>query len=364
MGFFTDTTVCIGCKACEVACKQWNDLPADGVAFAKGGSYDHTGELSASTWRHVRFIELLEPSPRSGPRPSRRWPGRRRLAAGHPGGRHGPAGRLPGPADGDGARGRRTRRRRGGQDGRLGVHVRRVQALHQRRLPGRLPDRRADPHRARDRRAAARRVQRLRLLRAGVPVRGRRPRPDRRPRGQVHALLRPPGRRAGAGVRQGLSDRLDPVRALRRARRGGLAARGRAAPARGRRPPICTAPATIRTSSWPAAWGRSSCSPSRPSATGFPLTPNLRSRRTSSRRPWPGWAPGCSRRPAPLPPSSWPRGERSDAPRAEPGGAGERVGRPGEDGRPAARHRRPPRNLRPPRAAARPSGRPTTHRDA
>jgi formate dehydrogenase iron-sulfur subunit len=61
MGFFTDTTVCIGCKACEVACKQWNDLPADGAEFKKGGSYDHTGELSASTWRHVRFVELLEP---------------------------------------------------------------------------------------------------------------------------------------------------------------------------------------------------------------------------------------------------------------------------------------------------------------
>jgi formate dehydrogenase iron-sulfur subunit len=61
MGFFTDTTVCIGCKACEVACKQWNDLPADGSEFRKGGSYDHTGELSASTWRHVRFVELLEP---------------------------------------------------------------------------------------------------------------------------------------------------------------------------------------------------------------------------------------------------------------------------------------------------------------
>jgi formate dehydrogenase iron-sulfur subunit len=61
MGFFTDTTVCIGCKACEVACKQWNDLPADGSEFKKGGSYDHTGELSASTWRHVRFVELLEP---------------------------------------------------------------------------------------------------------------------------------------------------------------------------------------------------------------------------------------------------------------------------------------------------------------
>jgi formate dehydrogenase iron-sulfur subunit len=63
MGFFTDTTVCIGCKACEVACKQWNDLPADGASFEPGSSYDHTRELSASTWRHVRFIELLEPSP-------------------------------------------------------------------------------------------------------------------------------------------------------------------------------------------------------------------------------------------------------------------------------------------------------------
>jgi formate dehydrogenase iron-sulfur subunit len=62
MGFFTDTTVCIGCKACEVACKQWNDLPADGSQFGKGVSYDHTGELSASTWRHVRFVELFEPS--------------------------------------------------------------------------------------------------------------------------------------------------------------------------------------------------------------------------------------------------------------------------------------------------------------
>jgi formate dehydrogenase iron-sulfur subunit len=63
MGFFTDTTVCIGCKACEVACKQWNDLPADGMEFRRAGSYDHTGELNATTWRHVRYMELLEPSP-------------------------------------------------------------------------------------------------------------------------------------------------------------------------------------------------------------------------------------------------------------------------------------------------------------
>jgi formate dehydrogenase iron-sulfur subunit len=63
MGFFTDTTVCIGCKACEVACKQWNDLPSDGASTRRGGSYDHTGSLGASTWRHVRFVEMLEPSP-------------------------------------------------------------------------------------------------------------------------------------------------------------------------------------------------------------------------------------------------------------------------------------------------------------
>ena len=60
MGFFTDTSVCIGCKACEVACKQWNDLPADGGTFRRGGSYDSTGELGANTWRHVRFVEVLD----------------------------------------------------------------------------------------------------------------------------------------------------------------------------------------------------------------------------------------------------------------------------------------------------------------
>src|ERR1700712_2066051 len=56
MGFFTDTTVCIGCKACEVACKEWNAVPEDGLNFT-GESYDNTGGLSANTWRHVAFIE-------------------------------------------------------------------------------------------------------------------------------------------------------------------------------------------------------------------------------------------------------------------------------------------------------------------
>ncbi|MEV4325498.1 4Fe-4S dicluster domain-containing protein [Microbispora rosea] len=56
MGFFTDTSICIGCKACEVACKEWNDVPDDGFVF-RATSYDNTGALGASTWRHVAFVE-------------------------------------------------------------------------------------------------------------------------------------------------------------------------------------------------------------------------------------------------------------------------------------------------------------------
>jgi len=56
LGFFTDTSVCIGCKACEVACKEWNAVPEDGLSLS-GMSYDNTVGLGASTWRHVAFIE-------------------------------------------------------------------------------------------------------------------------------------------------------------------------------------------------------------------------------------------------------------------------------------------------------------------
>jgi len=60
MGFFTDTSVCIGCKACEVACKEWNEVPDDGFNLL-GMSFDNTGMLGASTWRHVAFIEQAAP---------------------------------------------------------------------------------------------------------------------------------------------------------------------------------------------------------------------------------------------------------------------------------------------------------------
>jgi formate dehydrogenase iron-sulfur subunit len=78
VGFFTDTSVCIGCKACEVACKEWNTLPMDDshgkrdALGLSGMSYDNTGQLGANTWRHVAFIEqtrtvdLPMPAMRSG----------------------------------------------------------------------------------------------------------------------------------------------------------------------------------------------------------------------------------------------------------------------------------------------------------
>jgi formate dehydrogenase iron-sulfur subunit len=60
MGFFTDTSICIGCKACEVACKEWNQVPASPKGFS-GESYDNTLDLGANNWRHVAFIEQRRP---------------------------------------------------------------------------------------------------------------------------------------------------------------------------------------------------------------------------------------------------------------------------------------------------------------
>src|ERR687887_355334 len=68
MGFFTDTTLCIGCKACEVACKEWNQLPAinGGANTLSGDSYDNTRRLDGINWRHVKFIEQFDDRTRPG----------------------------------------------------------------------------------------------------------------------------------------------------------------------------------------------------------------------------------------------------------------------------------------------------------
>ncbi|ONK12406.1 4Fe-4S dicluster domain-containing protein [Streptomyces sp. MP131-18] len=72
VGFFTDTSVCIGCKACEVACKEWNAVPEDGLDLT-GMSYDNTGALGASSWRHVAFIEQDKPLGGQQTQPELRW---------------------------------------------------------------------------------------------------------------------------------------------------------------------------------------------------------------------------------------------------------------------------------------------------
>jgi formate dehydrogenase iron-sulfur subunit len=61
VGFFTDTSVCIGCKACEVACKEWNQLKGDPAVFRD--SFDNTGQLDAENWRHVKFVDLVPGDP-------------------------------------------------------------------------------------------------------------------------------------------------------------------------------------------------------------------------------------------------------------------------------------------------------------
>jgi formate dehydrogenase iron-sulfur subunit len=90
MGFFTDTSVCIGCKACEVACKEWNGVPEDGLALS-GMSYDNSVGLGADTWRHVAFIEQQRPVP-----------GGSGAAGDSVAGESGAAGGLAGDAPGDG----------------------------------------------------------------------------------------------------------------------------------------------------------------------------------------------------------------------------------------------------------------------
>jgi formate dehydrogenase iron-sulfur subunit len=71
VGFFTDTSICIGCKACEVACKEWNRVPDDPLGFT-GRSYDNSGGLGADRWRHVAFIEQAGPAHGNGDR-GLRW---------------------------------------------------------------------------------------------------------------------------------------------------------------------------------------------------------------------------------------------------------------------------------------------------
>ena len=317
MGFFTDTTVCIGCKACEVACKQWNDLPADGSTSASGGSLDYTGSpvgvapgaTCASSRRSSRRPSSSERAQRAARRAER--------AAGMPrpaGARRGPGGAGAGVRSttscsilveraesgavatlGDGADALAIVDARGAA-GPLGVHLRRLQALHERRLPRRLPDRRADPDGVRDRHRPARHLQRLRLLRR------RRARSASSTATPTTAAPRS-ARSATTACRTASSPRARrPARPTRSSSgrttssSSGAAARGRAARARARGRVPLRRRRRARATSSRAASARSSCSPSRPSATGCRRRPTRRPRRTARRRRRPGSPPPRSPR--------------------------------------------------------------------
>ena len=57
-GVLVDITRCIGCRSCQVACKSWNDLPADKSEFSN--SWDNPEKLSANTWTKVNYYLIEE----------------------------------------------------------------------------------------------------------------------------------------------------------------------------------------------------------------------------------------------------------------------------------------------------------------
>ena len=170
MGFFTDTSVCIGCKACEVACKEWNHVPADPLGFT-GESYDNSGDLGANSWRHVAFIEQKVPVDGVAEAAPDSWvkeAARQQLTE------HG----LDAHDDGSGFRWLMS------SD--VCKHCTEAACLDV------CPTGVAVPHRVRDGRRPGGHLQRLRLLRARLPLRRPRPAGGRRAGLEVHPLLRPP----------------------------------------------------------------------------------------------------------------------------------------------------------------------------
>ena len=145
-GFFTDTSICIGCKACEVACKEWNELPRSIDRRLPASRTTTRSRSSANTWRHVAFIEQRLPATVDGR-----------------------ASLVRGPRPGRSQRNAESPLQE--ESVPLADGLRRLQALHPRGLPRGLPDRIAVSHRVRDGRRPAGHLQRLRLLHPGLPIR-------------------------------------------------------------------------------------------------------------------------------------------------------------------------------------------------
>src|SRR5574340_240233 len=53
-----DVSKCIGCRGCQVACKQWNQLPAGQTS--NKGTYQNPSDLQTNTWTLVRIKEIAD----------------------------------------------------------------------------------------------------------------------------------------------------------------------------------------------------------------------------------------------------------------------------------------------------------------
>ena len=210
----------------------------------------------------------------------------------------------------------------------------RLQALHPRRLPGRLPDRCAVPHRVRHRRRAGGRLQRLRVLHPRLPVRGDRPAQGRRPGVEVHAVLRPAGRRHEPACAKACPTEsiqfgpLDELRERAAARLDAAARRGRRRGAAVRRGPAATASAATARSSCCSTSRR--CTGCRRTRSSPPAT--CRPCGGTPVRPPPGWRP-----PPPRPSPRQRLGRAQVSSRRSPGGPARRAAGPG--GQPPASRR-------------------------
>ena len=56
--FLIDTTKCIGCRACQVACKRWNELPGEKTQFT--GSYQTMEDTDYNTFTLIKFTEVSD----------------------------------------------------------------------------------------------------------------------------------------------------------------------------------------------------------------------------------------------------------------------------------------------------------------
>src|SRR5262247_1345569 len=59
MAKLIDTSKCIGCKACQAACLEWNDLREE--VGINHGVYENPHDLSENTWTLMRYAEVEEP---------------------------------------------------------------------------------------------------------------------------------------------------------------------------------------------------------------------------------------------------------------------------------------------------------------